>query len=202
VTSWLNLLSLLIGALFVATSAYIGAVFLVSDARRAGAADLERYFTTRALAAGVCAGALAVAGIFALRADARYLYDGLTGDGLPLVIVSVVCGAAVLVLLRRGTRRGARPLAVGAVVAVIWGWGVAQYPYLLPTTLKIDDGAAPSATLESLLIVFGVAIALVLPAIGLLYTLAQRNLIEETAGPQTQPAVEAHSGQSAESSTS
>jgi cytochrome bd ubiquinol oxidase subunit II len=202
VTSWLNLLSLLIGALFVATSAYVGAVFLVSDARRAGAADLERYFTTRALVAGVCAGALAIAGIFALRADARYVYDGLTGDGLPLVIVSVVCGAAVLVLLRRGARRGPRPLAVGAVVAVIWGWGVAQYPYLLPTTLTIDDGAAPSATLAGLLIVFGVAIVLVLPAIGLLYTLAQRNLIEETAGPQTQPAVEARPAQGTESSTS
>ena len=41
----------LIGALFVATSAYLSAVFLVSDARRAGAPDLERYFTVRALGA-------------------------------------------------------------------------------------------------------------------------------------------------------
>ena len=65
VTSWLNPLSLVIGALFVATCAYLAAVFLVSDARRAGAPDLERYFTTRALAAAVVAGALAVAGIVA-----------------------------------------------------------------------------------------------------------------------------------------
>ena len=56
VTSWLNPLSLVIGALFVATSAYLSAVFLVSDARRAGAADLERYFGTRALAAASSAG--------------------------------------------------------------------------------------------------------------------------------------------------
>ena len=45
VSSWLNPLSLVIGALFVATGAYLSAVFLVSDARRAGAPDLERYFT-------------------------------------------------------------------------------------------------------------------------------------------------------------
>ena len=51
VTSWLNAASLLTGALFVATSAYLAAVFLVSDSRRAGDADLERYFTARALAA-------------------------------------------------------------------------------------------------------------------------------------------------------
>ncbi len=155
-------------------------MFLVSDARRARAADLERYFSRRALAAAVAAGVLAVAGIVVLRADARYVYDGLTGDGLPLVIVSLLCGAGVLVLLARGARRGARPLAVGAVVAVVWGWGVAQHPYLLPQDLTIDAGAAPSATLTSVLIVFGVAVVLVLPSIALLYTLAQRSVIEES----------------------
>ena len=184
VSSWLNPLSLLIGALFVATSAYLAAVFLISDARRAGAPDLERYFTDRALGIAVATGALAAAGIVALHADARYVYDGLTGDGLPLVIVSLVCGAAVLVLLRRGARRGARPLAVGAVVAVVSGWGVAQHPYLLPQVLTIDAGAAPSATLTAVLIVFGAAIVLVLPSIALLFTLAQRSMIEESETPQ------------------
>jgi cytochrome bd ubiquinol oxidase subunit II len=183
VSSWLNPLSLVIGALFVATSAYLAAVFLVSDARRAGAPDLERYFVTRALAAAVVAGALAVAGILVLHADARYLYDGLTGRGLPLVIVSGLCGAAVLVLLRRGAHAGPRVLAAGAVTAVVWGWGVAQHPYLLPQVLTIDDAAAPGATLTGVLVVFGVAVVLVLPSIGLLFTLAQRSLIEETERP-------------------
>ena len=58
VTSWLNPLSLVIGVLFVATGAYLSAVFLVSDARRAGAPDLERYFGNRALIAALVAGAL------------------------------------------------------------------------------------------------------------------------------------------------
>jgi cytochrome d ubiquinol oxidase subunit II len=184
VSSWLNPLSLVIGALFVATCAYLAAVFLVSDARRAGTPDLERYFRTRAMAAAVAAGALAVAGIAALRADARYVYDGLTSDGLPLVIVSVLCGAAVLVVLRRGARRGARPLAAAAVAAVICGWAVAQHPYLLPKTLTISAAAAPSATLTSVLVVFGAAIVLVVPALALLFVLAQRSLIEEGERPQ------------------
>ncbi len=179
VTSWLNVTSLLIGALFVATSAYLAAVFLVSDARRAGDPDLERYFTARALGAAVVAGVLAVAGIVDLHEDARYVYDGLTGDALPLVIVSALCGVGVLVLLRRGARRGARALAVGAVVAVVWGWGVAQHPYLLPKDLTIDAGAAPADTLTSVLIVFGFAVVLVGPSLGLLYTLAQKGMIEE-----------------------
>jgi cytochrome d ubiquinol oxidase subunit II len=183
ITSWLNPLSLLIGALFVATSAYLAAVFLISDARRAAVADLERYFTARALATAVVAGALAVAGIFVLRADARFVFDGLTGDGLPLVIASALCGVTALVLVRRGAQRAARPLAVGAVVAVVWGWGVAQHPYLLPQQLTIDAAAAPTATLTAVLIVFGVAVVLVVPAMGLLFTLAQRGLVEESESP-------------------
>ena len=141
-TSWVNPLSLAIGALFVATSAYMAAVFLVSDARRAGTADLERYFSNRALLAGVVAGAAAAVSLVALRSDARYVFDRLTSEGLPLVVVSALCGVAVLILLRLGVGR-ARPLAVGAVAAVVWGWAVAQYPYLLPEKLTIAEGAAP-----------------------------------------------------------
>ena len=120
-----------------------------------------------------------------LHRDARQIFDGLISEGLALVIVSLLCGLGVLVLLRRGARRGARALAVGAVASVIWGWGVAQWPYLLPEKLTISAAAAPSATLTGLLIVFGVAVVVVLPAIGLLFILVQRNMVEETARPQT-----------------
>ena len=81
VTSWLNAVSLLTGALFVATGAYLSAVFLVSDARRAGDPDLERYFSTRALIAALATGAIAPPRVFVLRADARFIYDGLTSGG-------------------------------------------------------------------------------------------------------------------------
>ena len=141
----------------------------------------------RAVAVAIVTGGLAAAGLLLLHSDARYVYDGLTGDGLPLVILSVVCGISVLVLLRRGVRRGVRPLAVGAVTAVVWGWGVAQHPYLLPEKLTIDAAAAPGPALTSLLIVFGVALLLVLPSIGLLFTLVQRNLVGESPQPSAQP---------------
>jgi cytochrome d ubiquinol oxidase subunit II len=184
ISSWTGAAPLITGALFVATGAYLSAVFLVHDARRAGDAELERYFATRALAAAVVAGAIAIAGLVIYHADARYIYDGLVGDALPLVIVSVVCGAAVLGILWRGGRRGSRPLAVGAVVAVIWGWGVAQHPYLLPKSLTISQGAASEPTLDAVLIVFGAAVVVVLPALGFLYTLTQKSVLEgETEAP-------------------
>jgi cytochrome d ubiquinol oxidase subunit II len=175
----LNGVSLLTGALFVSTGAYLAAVFLVSDAHRADDRDLERYFTTRAVAAAIVAGVVAAADLIALHGDARHLYDRLVAEALPLMIVSALCGIGVLVLLARGERRFSRALAIGAVAAVIWGWGVAQFPYLLPETLTIGEGAAVSATLTEVLVVFGVAVVLVIPALGLLYALTQRSVLEE-----------------------
>jgi len=178
-SSWTGPLPLLTGALFVASGAYLAAIFLVADSHRAGDGGMEGYFARRALWVAAVAGAFALAGIFALHSEARYVFDRLTAEGLPLVIVSALCGLGVLALLLRGARRGLRPLAAGAVVAVIWGWGVAQFPYLLPTSLRIDQAAAPGPTLDSVLIVFAVAAVVVLPALGLLYWLSQQELLGE-----------------------
>ena len=40
--------------------------------------------------------------------------------------------------------------------------------------------------MTSVLVVFAVAVLVVLPSLGLLFTLAQRNLVEETAAPPAQ----------------
>ena len=177
--SWIQTLPVMIGGMFVASSAYLAAVFLVGDARRAGDAKLEDYFVRRALEAAAVAGAFAVAGLFALHDEARYVFDRLIDQGLPLVILSALCGVGVLVSLLRGWRRPLRPLAVGAVAAVIWGWAVAQYPYLLPTSLTISESAAPDPTLDALIVVFGVALLVVVPSLALLYRLSQRDIVGE-----------------------
>jgi cytochrome d ubiquinol oxidase subunit II len=177
-SSWLQPLPLLVGAIFVVSGAYLAAVFLVGDARRAGDEEMERYFARRALGAATVAGALALIGLFVLESEAGYVYDRLLAEGLPLVLLSLLCGAGALVALVRGARRPLRPLAGAAVISVIWGWGIAQFPYLLPTSLRIDEAAAPDATLTIVLVVFGVAAVLVLPSLALLYTLAQKDLLD------------------------
>src|SRR5262249_29654572 len=52
-SSWLQPLPLLTGALFVLSSAYLAAVFLVADAHRVEDREMESYFSRRALGAGV-----------------------------------------------------------------------------------------------------------------------------------------------------
>jgi cytochrome d ubiquinol oxidase subunit II len=178
-SSWVNPTSITGGVLAVATGAYLAAVYLVWDADRLDDDAMVEHFRRRAVVAAVVAGAVAAAGIVVLRSDARYVFDGFTARALPLAVVSALCGLGSLVLLLRRSHRGARLLAIGAVASVIWGWGVAQWPYILPTSLKVSAAAAPSATLASVLVVFGVAAVLILPSLGLLYVLDQRSLLPE-----------------------
>jgi cytochrome bd ubiquinol oxidase subunit II len=182
VTSWANPTSAMVGALAVAACAYLAAVYLIADARRLGQEELVHYFRRRALGAGVVAGALALGGVFVLRSDTDYVWDRLTDEALPLVIISAVCGVALLVLVALGRTWGTRLLAIGAVATVIWAWGVAQWPYMLPETLTFDQAAGADQTLTWVLVVFGIAIVTVIPCIAVLLVLDQRSRLEEERG--------------------
>jgi cytochrome d ubiquinol oxidase subunit II len=176
-TSWINPTSILGGVLAVVVVAYLAAVYLVWDARRVGRPGTEDYFRRRAIGAAVVAGIVAFVGIFVLRADATYVFHGLTARALPLVILSAACGVGSLVLLLRDAHRGARVLAMGAVATVVVGWGVAQWEYILPTSLTVADAAAPSGTLGAILAATVLFVLVVVPGFGLLYVLDQKSLL-------------------------
>ena len=178
-SSWVNPTSILGGVLAVTVGAYLASVYLVWDARRLGDDEMVEYFRRRGVVTAVVAGAVALAGIFVLNADADYVFDGLTSRALPLVFLSAVCGLGSLVLLLRASHHGARVLAAGAVASVIWAWGVAQWPYILPESMKVSDAAAPSGTLATIVVVFAVAAVLIVPSLGFLYYLDQRGLLPE-----------------------
>src|SRR4051812_21675553 len=188
VDSWINPTSVLGGVLAVVVVAYVAAVYLVWDSRRVGDAEMAEYFRRRAIASGLVAGVVALVGIAVLHADAPYLFGELTSRALPLVLLSAVCGAGSLLLLVRDAARGARVLAVVAVAAVVIGWGLAQWPYLLPTSLTVSAAASPSGTLTAVLVATGLVAVLVLPGLVLLYVLAQRGLLpEEETAPASLP---------------
>jgi cytochrome d ubiquinol oxidase subunit II len=81
--------------------------------------------------------------------------------------------------LVRNADRGARLLAIGAVASVVIGWGVAQWPYILPESLEVSDAAAPSGTLNALLAATIGAVLIVLPGFILLYVLDQKSLLPD-----------------------
>jgi len=178
VTSWLNPVSILAGVLAVAFSGYLAAVYLAADAHRLAERTLVRDFRLRALFAGAVAGALALAGLLVVRASARPLWNGLTtGLGLAMVCVCAAAGLATMVLVWRGRFGPARASAAFAVAAVIAGWAAAQEPRVLPG-LSLSQAAAGRSTLIATIVGVGVGAVVLVPSLGLLYSLVLRGRLD------------------------
>jgi cytochrome d ubiquinol oxidase subunit II len=157
--AWSNGTSVIVGLLTIAATAFLGAVFLTADAHRFGAADLVGYFRLRAWCSLVGIAVLAVI-------------------GLALVLVSVVCALATAGLLYRAATGWARITAVGSVALVVVAWGLAQRPYLIPTSLTVSQAAGASTTLRWLMLVTVIAVVLVGPPLVLLYRLDTRGILQ------------------------
>jgi cytochrome d ubiquinol oxidase subunit II len=177
--TWTSATSLDMGFLFVAVCAYMAAVLLNHEAIRRGDDSLRRYFAVRAEVAAVVSGLLSLATLLEVRVANPSFYHGLTHRALPLVVVAGVCGLVALALLLLNRVRGLRVISAIGVLCVVWGWGIAQYPTLLPgTTLTINNSAAPFATLVGVAIVFGLTIVLVGPAFVILFRLYGREALQ------------------------
>jgi cytochrome bd ubiquinol oxidase subunit II len=186
VTSWLNPTSITIGVLSVAVGVYLASVYLAADARRLGERALERDFRVRALASGVVAGAVALAGLLVVRDDAPQLWHGLThGAGAAMVGLSATAGLTTLGLVRRDRFGPARASAALAVAAVVAGWAIAQQPLFLPG-LTIEQAAAGRSTLLAVVIGTAIGAVVLLPSLVLLFRLFLRGVLD--AGGAEAPA--------------
>lgn len=173
-TSWTGPTSLVGGVLAVLTCAFLAATFLAAEAERAGDRELADALGRKALATGLITGAVALVAVWVLETDADTLASGLHGRAVVFVIASAVAGVRSLWLLRAARYARARIGAAIAVGAIVVGWGVAQYPWILVDEVRIVDGAGARATLVALLVVFALAAITVVPALGYMYWLTQQ----------------------------
>jgi hypothetical protein len=95
---------------------------------KASRSHRRAYFALRAQSAVAVAGGLSLSLLAELHSSNRLLYDRLTGCSL--VIAVALCELISIAVLTAHTPRlkGTRLVAALGVAAVIWGWGVAQYP--------------------------------------------------------------------------
>ena len=169
--AWTSPTALLAGFLFVAACGYLAAVYLIGEAARrgdrahAGLLHPPRPGRRRR-------GRGAVAGRPGRTAQLQS--DAVRPAHRP--------GAAA-----GGAGRGVRPgrlspcspsagraasgcIAALGVAAVVWGWGVAQYPVLLPgTTVTLSNAGAPQSTMVAIVVLFIVAVVLIGPSFALLF---------------------------------
>jgi cytochrome bd ubiquinol oxidase subunit II len=177
--AWANTTSVMAGLLAVAASAFLGAVFLTADARRFEAADLADYFRYRAWGSLAGIVVLALIGLGVTHQHTSYVHHGLThGLGLTMLILAAVAAAVTAWLVRGRTAGWARFTSVGCVGLVIAAWGFAQRPYLVPTSLTVQQAAGSSKPMEWLLFVSIVAVVLIGPALFVLYRLDTRGALQ------------------------
>ena len=174
-TSWVG------GVLAVLTVSFLAATFLAADADRGGRQALAEDIGAKAVWSGVVAGAAALAAAIAIELDAETLADGLHTRGLVLVIGSAVAGLATLILLKQRRWALARLTAVAAVGAIVVGWGVAQYDWILVDELTIDQAAGARPTLIGLVIVFLAAAVTAVPALIWLFVLVNQDEWQDEA---------------------
>ncbi len=168
---WINPMSIFTAFFAVGLCAYLAAVYLSREAGREADATLAALWRQRALATGAWMGVLAMAGLAVVATDAPLLWNGFRAHAWPLVGLSMVGGifSLIALLLRRFT---AAVLGAGVAVAgVICGWGVAQYPAIIPPAVTVKGAKGPDAVLWALIWGFVIGAALLVPSLGYLFYL-------------------------------
>jgi cytochrome bd ubiquinol oxidase subunit II len=158
VAPWLTSFSIAVGLLTLTAFAYLAAVYLTLETNDA---ELQGDFRQRALVFGVLL--LVMAGLALALAPHRNIVDHRVG-----ALMGVAAAAAFWALWRR-RYRVARVAAAAQVALILWGWAVAQYPYMLPPDLTIAGAAAPKITLELVLAALGVGAIVLFPSLYYLF---------------------------------
>ncbi|MFQ6008856.1 MAG: cytochrome d ubiquinol oxidase subunit II, partial [Candidatus Zixiibacteriota bacterium] len=147
VVGWINPLSVFSAFFTVGICAHLSAVFLTREAYHHREAGLERAWRRRALFTGAWVGILLLVGIVLIAIDAEILWLGFQNRSWPAIGVVVVAGAVSAWTLRTRCYTLAAICSSAAVSAVIWGWGLGQYPHLIPPNVTVMTSKAPDQTL-------------------------------------------------------
>jgi cytochrome bd ubiquinol oxidase subunit II len=173
VSPWLSAFPLVVGGLALALFAFLAAIYL---AYNSPAVELQDDFRSRALGAALVVFVFAASALAIGHRDAPRMTSGVTAGRVSLVL-QVITGIAAITAISALWRRryGIARVAAGAqVVAIMWGWAIAQYPFLIPNAITIEDAAAPRATLVLLAVGLAVGGAILVPALRYLFRIFGR----------------------------
>jgi cytochrome d ubiquinol oxidase subunit II len=165
---WLAPFPVAVGFLALVLFAFLAAVYL---AREAEAKDLQEDFRQRALVAGVLVAILA-ATVFVLSASGapqiRYTLSTSSWRWPLFVGATTVAVGAILALWFRHYAV-ARICAASEAALILWGWAVAQFPFLVVPDVTIANAAASPVTLQLLVLVIVLGGVLLFPSLYYLF---------------------------------
>lgn len=167
---WLSPFPLAVGAMALALFAFLAAVYLTVAAPDDA---LREDFRRRALGAAAAVFVTAFGALALAPRHAPLVAAALGGGPFALVIHLATAIAAIGAIIALWTRRFglARVAAAGQVSLVLWGWAVAQLPWIVPPDLDLAASAAPTATLRLVLVALGLGALLLVPSLWYLFRL-------------------------------
>jgi cytochrome d ubiquinol oxidase subunit II len=169
VRPWLTPFAWSVGAFALVVFSFLAAVYLTVSAE---APAVVEAFRSRALAAGVATGAVALT-VFLLAGDAPHVQQALTESAWawPLHLVTGAAAVSALALLWARRFWWARAAAVIQVVGILWGWALAMYPYLIRPDVRLHDAAAPRPVLDVFLWILAAGALVLIPSLVYLFRL-------------------------------
>jgi cytochrome bd ubiquinol oxidase subunit II len=175
VSPWLAPFPIAVGLFALALFAFLAAVYLTVEA--GDDAALRDDFRARALAAAIAVGVFAAVALLLSRRAAPRVMEGVVGGSWAWLLhlcTGMFAVTAIVALWRRNFRL-ARLAAAAQVTLILWGWAVAQYPFIIPMTVSIRQASAPRVTLTLLLFGLGAGALVLIPSLRyLLRTFAGR----------------------------
>jgi len=168
IETWLSPFPLVVGFFAVALFAYLAAVYLCIEAQDT---DLTEDFRRRAIISGFAVAGCALLTFLVSVHQAPDIMSALIGkpwSWLEQSFTAIASIAAFWFLLRRRFY-AARVAAAAQVTLILWGWAVAQYPFLVRPRITLINSAAPAVVEKSLLVACAAGALILFPSMVYLY---------------------------------
>lgn len=180
---WLSWFPFAVGLLALSLFVFLAATYLILETTDE---NLKGGFRRRALTSSAVAGVMALV-VFGLAVrEAPLMQHALISElpGRTMLALTILFAIGTVVALWRRRYVWARIGAIGEVTTILWGWALAQYPFLVPYSLTIRGAAAPPLTLTLLLGILGVGALLLFPSLYYLYRVFKgRAVFGQDKGP-------------------
>jgi cytochrome d ubiquinol oxidase subunit II len=170
---WTSLFAIACGLFAQGLFAFLAATYLTVDTE--GERDLQDDFRRRAVLAGLSLAPAAALTFVLARSGAPMIFHGLTRPWAPILLtITSACALGALGALWRRRYRWARAAAIGQVAAILVGWGLAQYPFLVVPDLTLENAATAPATLRLLLGALAMGALVLVPSFLYLFAVFKR----------------------------
>ncbi len=168
VAPWWNPFAVGVGLMALVLFAFLAATYLILEAENDA---LREDYRRRALATGILAFPVAMVVLLIAGHRAPLIHAGLVRPGWGLLwhLATGALAAGALASLWFRRYHLARAAAVLQVSLIVWGWAIAQYPWVLPPDLTIAQAAAPPVTLRLTLLGLAGGTVVLVPSLWYLY---------------------------------